>query len=122
MYFWIMENVDRSHPYPCATIPGTRLLHSIRTTNRLEWTIQLRNHSCVCLACTEHDFLESYDNQSLGYVEQWRDYLLTPLPPFAPDAKQQIESDECTFSIDYDMLSDFLSEGEFQLKKSLRFL
>ena len=69
-YFWNVEDVDRSHPYPCATIPSTRLLHSIRTTNCLEWTIQLRNHSCVCLACTEDDCPESCDNQSLGYVEQ----------------------------------------------------
>jgi hypothetical protein len=76
--FWHIEEseVVRSNPFGCATIRGSRSLHSIFSFSAADPTkFMVRQLSCYCLSCIDEDWKNC---QNTWHVQPWRCIKLRP--------------------------------------------
>ena len=113
-FFWHITDIDREHAYTCKTVPGTRSLHSIRSTDHTDWVLHIRDHACYCAYCTGNEFQDPCVNIQQGFVEEWRQTILEPLDRVGINQVHipNEDSDEGSqFSSDYDIILGLVREG-----------
>jgi hypothetical protein len=111
--FWhIRESeVIRSTPFACATIPGSRSLHSIFSFSAADPTkLMVRQLSCFCLPCIDENW-ENCENRD--HVKPWRCLKLKPSDmQFVRDQMMQADDEDWAFGGDGEEQSDVLNIGD----------
>jgi hypothetical protein len=112
--FWHIDEsaVVRSNPFACATIPGSRSLHSVFSFSAADPTkLMVRQLSCFCPPCVDED----WDNcESKDHVKPWRCVKLKPSD--TSYVREQMvhygDHEEWEFGGDGEELSDLLNIGD----------
>lgn len=90
--------VSRTNPKACATVEGTRSMHSVRSIGPANNVLlQVRDYSCFCPGCV-HGAAEACPN--VAYVQPWK--LVTLEPIAAEEAIQEEEDLDQEWEADFD--------------------
>ncbi|GAQ89961.1 hypothetical protein KFL_005820050 [Klebsormidium nitens] len=106
------DEVDRSVPYECKQIPGTRSFHAVRGAGgRNATTLFHRQLACFCGPCFEGKF---EDCESTAYAGDWVQVELQPSQLPLPDDLDDDDDDAPRFGgDDHNELPNLLEPGDF---------
>lgn len=112
--FWHIQEseVVRSNPFGCATIPGSRSLHSIFSFSAADPTkLMVRQLSCYCPSCIDEDWENC---QNTGHVQPWRCIKLRPTDTdYVRDVMMDnVDQDDWAFGGDGEEMSDLINVGD----------
>jgi hypothetical protein len=112
--FWHIEEskVVRSNPFGCATIPGSRNLHSIfsfSAANPIK--LMVRQLSCYYPSCIDEDWENC---QNIGHVQPWQCLKLRPSDTeyVREQVMENLDKEDWAFGGDGEEMSDLLNVGD----------
>ena len=114
MFFWDVSlgDFNRSMPWYCATILGTRELHSIRSKVMGNiFSIETNKYACFCEFYIDANGLGVDHCMNDAYVKQWKYAPLNPKGLHLILTWQEMHTDEVVVSLDHDQVSYLVKQG-----------
>ena len=113
-FFWDVSlgDVNRSIPWNCETILGTRELHSVCGKDMGDiFCIEMQKYACFCEFCIEANGLEVDHCINDAYVKQWKYVPLNPKGPHPIPTWEEMYTYETVVSLDHDLVSYVVKQG-----------